>query len=67
MLSEAEAQDAKKISDVSYVKARQKQDIFNYTRGLVELRMFRIERVRINQALKNRSLLVDERDLLPRQ
>jgi hypothetical protein len=53
--AEVEVQNAKIISDVSYMKARQKQDTSNSTGGEIELKLFRIERVRINQALKNRN------------
>ncbi len=69
MLSEAEAEarNAKIISDVSYTKAKDKSDQFNTSGGAIELKLFRRERVRVNQALKNRNLSEEERDSLRAQ
>ena len=48
VLSDAEkqARNLKIISDVSYTKARSKAEVFNSTGGSVELKLFRIERVK---------------------
>ncbi len=69
MLSEAEveAKNSKIISDVSYTKAKEKSDQFNTTGGAIELKLFRIERVRVNQALKNKNLAEEERNALQTQ
>jgi hypothetical protein len=69
MLSEAEveARNSKIISDISYTKAKEKSDQFNTTGGAIELKLFRIERVRVNQALKNRNLAEEERNALQTQ
>ncbi len=69
MLSEAEveARNAKIISDVSYTKTKDKSDQFNTNGGGIELKLFRIERVQVNQVLKNRNLAEEERDSLQTQ
>lgn len=65
--AEIEARNAKIISDASYTKARDKSNHFNGAGDGVELKLFRIERARVNQALKNRNLPVAEVELLQAQ
>ncbi len=64
MLSEArvEARNTKIISDVSYTKARDKSEKFNTNGGAIKLKLFRIKRVHVNQALKIRNLSEEEKD-----
>jgi len=54
--TEKEARNAKIIAEVSYVKAKDKYD--------VELKLFRLEKVRINQSLKDRTLSVENKNAL---
>ena len=61
---EKEARNLKIIADVSYTKARGKAEVFNTTGGSVELKLFRIERVRLNQSLKGRNLTQEDREAL---
>ena len=61
------ARNAKIISDVSYTKAKEKANHFNNARDGIELKLFRIERVRIKKALKNRNLSVAELESLQAQ
>jgi hypothetical protein len=58
--TEVEARNAKIIADVSYTKARDKSNHYDSTGEGVDLKLFRIERVRINLALKIRNLPVAE-------
>jgi hypothetical protein len=51
--AEIEARNAKVISDASYTKARDQSNHFNSAGDGVELKLFQIERARVNQALKN--------------
>jgi len=66
VLSDAEkaARNAKIIADVSYVKAKDKYDVFSSTGGSVELKLFRLEKVRVNQSLRDRNLSVENRNSL---
>ena len=61
---EKEARNLKIIADVSYTKARGKAEVFNTTGGSVELKLFRIERVRLNQSLKGRTQTQEDREAL---
>ncbi len=69
VLSDAkkEARNAKIISDVRYTKAKDKAEAFNSTGGAIELRLFRIERCRLNQGLKDRNLAEDRKNSLLEQ
>jgi hypothetical protein len=66
VLSNAEkaARNAKIIAVASYVKAKDKYDIFSSTGGSVELKLFRLEKVRINQSFRDRNLSVENRNTL---
>jgi hypothetical protein len=59
-----EARNLNIIADVSYTKARGKAEVFNTTGGSVELKLFRIERVRLNQSLKGRTQTQEDREAL---
>ncbi len=62
--AEKQARNLKIILDVSNTKARSKAEVFNSTGGSVELKLFRIERVHINQSLKGRNLMQESRQAL---
>ena len=62
--AEKAARNAKIIVDVSYVKAKDKYDVFSSTGGSVELKLFRLEKVRVNQSLRDRNLSVENRNSL---
>ena len=62
--AEKAARNAKIIADVSYVKAKDKYDVFSSTGGSVELKLFRLEKVRVNQSLRDRNLSVENRNSL---
>ena len=59
-----EARNAKIILDVSCTNTKYKAEVFNRTGGAIELKLFRIEKCCINQALKNRNLAEDIRNSL---
>lgn len=64
---EVEARNAKIIADASYTKAKELSNHFNTTGQGIDLKLFRIERARINQALKNRNLPVAEIEAMQAQ
>lgn len=53
---EKEAQNAIIITYVSYMKSKEKFDVFSSSGGSVKLKLFRLEKVRINQSLRERNL-----------
>jgi hypothetical protein len=66
VLSDAEkaVRNAKINADVSYVMTVDKFNIFSSSGGPVELKLFRLEKVRINQSLRDRNLSVENRNTL---
>jgi hypothetical protein len=62
--SEKEARNAKIIADVSYIKAKERYETFTSTGGAVELKLFRLDRIRINQSLRARNLTAETRESL---
>jgi len=55
------------IPDVSYIKAKKKSNHFNNAGDGIELKLFRIKRVGVNQALKNIKLSVAKLESLQAQ
>ncbi len=61
---EKEAWNAKIIAGVSYIKAKEKFDVFSSSGGSVELKHFRLKKVWINQSLRERNLSAESKESL---